>query len=184
MKKKIIIVVGILIMIFSNTAFVYAATYEIFTGGFASAKNLTWNTSNGASSSEATTAIAQWSGIVDTVSFVKSSEVLNHQLTVSPGLLEPPTAGEYGLTSLYRNNTLLSTTNFTWDKAICVRYNNDDFATFAQKTATTAHEIGHALSLAHCANPEACSVTHLMHQGLKSSYVPTSYDIAKLKYKW
>ena len=190
--KKIIIACLCLIMIVSATSFVYAATYELFPGGFASAKNLTWNTSNGQYSSEASTAIAQWSRIDSNVSFVKSSELLDHELTISPGVINSTTANNLGMTTFYRNGTQISPTmivnaNVVWDKAVCVRYNSDLLDTFEKKTATTTHEIGHALSLAHCADQNACIAKgeyHIMHQTIKTSYVPTAYDIAILKYKW
>ncbi|MCR5700688.1 MAG: hypothetical protein K6G76_00905 [Lachnospiraceae bacterium] len=180
MKKVIIIIAAIFILKYGLEVKA-SETYDVFSGGFASCKSLTWNTVDGEYNYEAIESIAQWNGVSSKVKITKSKKVPNANILLSIGKVDSPKSGQLGLTSYYLNKKNVNNDK-VWDKAICVRYNNN--YDYRAHYATTVHEIGHALSLAHCTAEALHKDPHIMHQGVKTKYTPTGYDKKKLKYKW
>lgn len=188
--KKIFQIVLVIVIVLASVSIGMAASYEIFSGGFSSCKNLTWSC-NSSATSEATTAVAQWNNVSSKVSLRKAASGTLPNINISAGVLSPPNDSDLGMTTMYKAGKAVAVIS-TWDSATCIRYDNPkkfSNVIFAptQKIATTTHEIGHALSMAHCADQDACidrGAKHIMHRGVKSSYALTSYDESKLKYKW
>ena len=106
--------------------------------------------------------------------------ISNTHIKLSTGRLNAPYDGALGLTKLTNNGIEVSTTQ-TWTQALCIRYNSPYLNTSARKTKILTHEIGHALSRAHCTTS---SHTYRIQQGLQSTYALAAHDKEKLKYKW
>lgn len=175
-----IVLVVALILCSSLTTF-GATANDVFSGGFLSAKSLKYAMENYSTpTSEAKNAIAQWNGVSSKVK-ITNSNVSNAHIKLSIGRLSPPTSGDLGLTKLMTTNDVQVSANQRWTHALCIRYNSPYLNTTAKKTATLTHEVGHALSMAHCTST---SHSCIMKQGVKTSYVLASHDKEKLKYKW
>ncbi len=162
------------------------AAPKIFKGGFARCDNLKYAIFNGSErinnklELEAKNSVNQWNGITPYVN-IKKGDISTAQIILDMGRMDPPSPGKLGKTLFVGADGNNVKTSDRWVKALCIRFNFD--GTKENKYATTVHEIGHALSLAHCANAKKHSF-HIMHQGLKDSYKVTKYDKKKLKYKW
>ena len=102
----------------------------------------------GALNSEATTATAKWNCVLSKVK-ITHSNITNVHIKLSTGRLNAPYDGALGLTKLTDNGIEVSTTQ-TWTQALCIRYNSTYLNTSAKQTKILTHEIGHALSMAHC----------------------------------
>lgn len=177
--KKIIIIVMICMMMFNISIIADAATYDVFKGGFSSCKNLTWNTVDNVKTNEAKKAIAQWNGISSKVK-IRQTNSVKANIVLSLGKGKAPQKGLLGQAIPYNGNKIVGSTS-RWTKVICLRYKTS--GTITNHYATTVHEIGHALSLAHCKSA-TMHAFHIMHQGLKNSYKVQTYDKNKLIYKW
>lgn len=180
-NRKLLIFLACGMTFFMSFMYASAATSaDVFSGGFLSAGSLKYAMENyGATNSEATTAIAQWNGVSSKVK-ITHSNVSNSHIKLSTGRLAPPYDGALGLTKLTNGSLEVSTTQ-TWSHALCIRYNSPYLNTTAKKIETLTHEIGHALSMAHCT-----STAHncRMQQGVQTSYALAAHDKEKLKYKW
>lgn len=182
-KNKLILnIFLILVLILSSSLMSFGATAnDVFSGGFLSAKSLKYTMENySMPTTEAKNAIAQWNGVSGQVK-ITNSNVSNAHIKLSIGRLSPPTSGDLGLTKLMTTNDVQVSTSQRWTHALCIRYNSPYLDTTAKKTATLTHEVGHALSMAHCTS---ASHSFIMQQGVKVSYALVSHDKEKLKYKW
>lgn len=96
----------------------------------------------------------------------------------------PPKPDLLGQTMVYSSSgTQLLAPSGTWYQAKCIVYNTDVPET--SKRATLVHEVGHALSMAHCMDvPGHGSVDHIMHQGIKNYTSISTYEKNELIKKW
>lgn len=180
-KRKVVAIVLGMFLVIGTASFGFGvSSSDVFSGGFLSAKSLKYAMENyGTVTSEAQTAIAQWNGVSSKVK-ISHSNVSSAHIKLSLGRLSPPTDSSLGITKLTNSGVAVGTSQ-KWTNALCIRYNSKYLNTTAKKIETTTHEIGHALSMAHCKNfSHSCR----MQQGAQSTYTLASHDKEKLRYKW
>lgn|GEM_PF-1418155 len=163
----------------------------IFSSGFSTGK-LTYIAESGSDSTIAANAASVWNGTSSKVSITRYTGSdpygIAASITFSCDKYAPPVSGGLGLTVPYKSYSLTSATEdtnpysgSTWVKAFCYQYKSTSFTNNTQRTATAAHEAGHALSIEH---PDATNTTALMRQGIKNSTSLSSYDTSNLIAKW
>lgn len=155
---------------------VFAITYDVFKGRFSSG-SITVVYLEG-SESLCNSAYSKWNGISSKVKLAKGAGGAR-KIVTSFNILKPPTAGDLGLTYLMRDGAYTDT-NGTWDTAICMQYANSKLDTNDKRLKTCAHEIGHAISLAH----PTSNTSSIMNQGVTSNNNIQDYDKNALKLKW
>lgn len=189
-KKGLEDVVIFLLVLLIFLSFNQTLLAGYYSSGFKTGK-LTYTYESGSSSTIGKTAVNVWNGVSKKVNLSKysgSNALYRASITISCNKYKPPTSGEYGKMIPYKaygqnsaSQDKKPNSGSTWVKAFCYQYKNSDFGNNTQRSATAAHEIGHALSLSHA---PSSTLSALMKQGLKYNCKLYSYDKKSLKSKW
>ena len=188
-KKKMFFIVSYAVYLGIIASFlnIPEAQSAHYSGGFATGR-LTYGVGSG-SGAIADIAAVQWGNVTSKAKLTRSNATSNGRLTANVithfNSTAPPTSGALGVMYPYKtwNGTSGSSANSNdrWVKAIVYQYKSSLLNTDAKRIATSTHEFGHALSVAH---PSSSNTTAVMRQGVKTSYTLTSYDKNSLINKW
>lgn len=126
----------------------------------------------------------QWDTATSKITMTKAATYSAAKLKLIYKLEAPPQSDLLGQTFVYSSNgTRLLTSGGTWYQAKCTVYNTGVPETAMR--ATLVHEVGHALSMAHCfGTPGHGSQNHIMHQGIKKYTAVSTYEKNELIKKW
>ena len=176
-----IIMVVLLLEMFVISEGEIFASYYVFPGRYING-HITYKAVSGSNSYYANIARNCWNGKSSNVSisYYSGSDPNDADLRTNFNKLDSPTAGQLGITFLFYQGVVVDAYS-NWDQATCVQYKDSSYENENQKLKTCVHEIGHALSMAH---PQESLIDSVMRQGLRNSYVLTTYDKACLIYKW
>lgn len=126
----------------------------------------------------------QWDAATTKITMTKSANYSTAKLKIIYKLESPPQPNLLGQTYIYSaSGTQLAAPGGTWYTAKCTIFNTRFPET--AKIATLVHEVGHALSMAHCTElPGHGSLNHIMHQGIKNYINISIYEKNELIKKW
>jgi hypothetical protein len=186
MKFNLKFIVAFVIMVALLIGTPSRASANIFVGSY-NTGNITYAFAGVYSSSyqdQLASYFKQWDAVTTKITMTKAATYSSAKLKLLYKLEAPPQANLFGQTYLYSSSgTQLAAPGGTWVTAKCTIYNTSNTET-ANK-ATLVHEVGHALSMAHCLDvPGHGSVNHIMHQGVKNYITLSTYEKYELIKKW